>query len=49
MAVILDDIFGLRLRAQHDLIDELLVVGALHLGEDAVELLRPQHLALGAA
>ena len=47
MAVILRRVFGLRLRAQHDLVDELLGVAALDLGEDAVEGVRPQHAAFG--
>ena len=34
MAVILRRVFGLRLRAQHHLVDQLLGVAALHLGED---------------
>ncbi len=47
MAVILGDIFGLRLRAQHDLVDDILILRACDAGENAVELMRRQHLALG--
>ena len=41
MPVVLGGIFGLRLRAQHHLVDELLHVAALHPRENAVELLGP--------
>ncbi len=34
MSVILDDIFGLRLGAQHDFIDEMLVFAAPHAGPE---------------
>src|SRR3972149_81073 len=37
MAVVLRRIFGLRLAAQYDFVDELLAIAALYLGEDAVE------------
>ena len=47
MAVILRHIFRLRLRAQHDFIDDILVLGAAHLGQNVVELHRFQHLPLG--
>ena len=47
MAVILDDIFRLRLGAQHDFVDEMLVLRALYAGENSVELRRPRHLAFG--
>ena len=47
MAVILRDIFRLRLGAQHDLVDDVLVLGAAHLRENIVELHRLDHLALG--
>src|SRR5262249_29108574 len=46
MPVILGRIFGLCLRAQHHLVDELLDVAAFHAGEDAVELLGSQRAAL---
>ena len=42
MAVVLGRVFGLRLRAQHDLVDEELVLGALHASQDAVEQRRLQ-------
>ena len=45
MAVILRRVFGLRLRAQHDFVDQLLGIAALHAGEHAVEGFRPQHAA----
>ncbi len=47
VAVVLGGIFGLRLAAQHDFVDELLVVAALHLLEDAVEGFRLEHAAFG--
>ena len=47
VAVVLGRIFGLRLRAQHHLVDELLDVLAFDLVEDAVELLGAQRAALG--
>ena len=42
MPVILGRIFGLRLGAQHHLVDELLDVAARHAREDAVEFVGPQ-------
>ena len=47
VAVVLRGIFGLRLRAQHHLVDELLDVAALHPRQDAVEMRGPQRPALG--
>ena len=47
VAVVLRRIFGLRLRAQHHLVDELLDVLAFDLRQDAVELLGPHRAALG--
>ena len=41
VAVVLGRVFGLRLRAQHDLVDQLLVLAALHPRQDAVEMRRP--------
>src|SRR5262249_27626065 len=41
MAVVLRRIFGLSLRAEHHLVDQLLRVVALHAREDAIELLGP--------
>ena len=46
MPVVLGGIFGLRLRAQHHLVDQLLDVAALHAREDAVELLGAQRAGL---
>ena len=45
--VVLRRIFGLGLRAQHHLVDELLDVQAFDLRQDAVELLGPHRAALG--
>ena len=45
MAVILRGVFGLRLAAQHDLVDERLDVAALDAGENAIEVGRPRGLA----
>ena len=47
MPVVLGGIFGLRLRAQHHLVDELFHVAALHPRENTVELLGPQRAGLG--
>ena len=47
MAVVLGGIFGLRLGAQHDLVDQLLDVAALHARQDVVELLGAQRAGLG--
>ena len=49
VAVVLRRVFGLRLRAQHHLVDQLLVLGAFHAREDLVEVARAQRLALGQA
>src|SRR5262249_57923277 len=49
MAVVLCRIFSLRLRAQHQFVDELLGVMGLHPREDAVELAAPQHAPFGHA
>ena len=46
MTVILDAIFRLRLGAQHHFIDDMLIVRALDMGENAVELRRRENLAL---
>jgi hypothetical protein len=45
--VVVGGVLGLRLRAQHHIVDDLLVLGAAHLGEDAVELPGRDDLALG--
>ncbi len=47
MAVIFRGIFGLRLRAQHDIVDELLGVTAFDARENAIERFRLEHAALG--
>jgi len=47
MAVVLGRVLGLRLTAQHHLVDELLVLGAAHARQDAVEIGRPHRLTLG--
>ena len=47
MAVILVGVFGLRLRAQHDLVDQRLGRLAAHAREHAVEMRGPHVLALG--
>src|ERR1700689_5739525 len=47
MGVVFRDVFGLSLSAEHDIVDDVLVLGALHLCKDAVELARRQHLTLG--
>ena len=45
--VILMRIFGLRLRAQNDLVDDVLVLQALHATQDHIEMRGAQRLALG--
>ena len=45
--VILRGIFSLRLAAQHDLVDDMLVLGFAHSCENVVELFRAHGLALG--
>ena len=47
MAKVLRRIFGLRLAAQHDLVDQPLDLAAFDLGEDAVEAVGLEHAALG--
>ena len=46
MAVVLGGIFGLRLRAQHHFVDQLLGLVAFDALEDVVELLGAQRAAL---
>ena len=46
MPVVLGGVFGLCLRAQHHLVDQLFDLSAFHPGEDAVELLGPQRAGL---
>ena len=46
MAVILRRVFGLRLAAQHDLVDQRLDVGPFDARQDAVEIGGPQRLGL---
>ena len=47
VAIVLRGVFRLRLRAQHDLVDQLLVLGAFHARKDLVEVARAQRLTLG--
>ena len=47
MTEILRLIDGLGLAAQDDLVDEALMLGVLHLREDAVEMRGPQRAAFG--
>ena len=47
MAEILRRIFGLRLAAQHDLVDQPLDLAAFDLGKNAIEAVGFQHAALG--
>ena len=47
MAEILRRIFGLRLAAQHDLVDQTLHLAAFDLGENAIETVGLEHAALG--